>query len=57
MNFMNYGCIFWDEHEPPLDESDPDAIVCLQFEDSLAEALQSDGELAACCSTYLDARK
>ena len=48
---------FWDEHEPPLDDSDPDAIVCMQFEDSLVEALQSDGELAACYNTYLDARK
>ena len=48
---------FWDEHDPPLDDNDPDAIVCLQFEDSLVEALQSDGELAACYNTYLDARK
>ena len=47
----------WEDLEPPWDENDPDAIVCLQFEDSLVEALQSDGELAACYNTYLDARK
>lgn len=39
------------------DDNDPDAIVCMQFEEGLVEALQSDTELASCYNTYLDARK
>eukprot|EP00435_Cladocopium_sp_Y103_P023764 s606_g5.t1 len=47
----------WDETEIPYDESDPDALVCMQFEDSLVDALQGDQELALCYNAYLDARK
>eukprot|EP00435_Cladocopium_sp_Y103_P007616 s5467_g2.t1 len=47
----------WDDPEVYLDETDPDAIVCMQFEESLLEAMQSDSDLAACYNTYLDARK
>ena len=38
----------WEGQELYHDESDPDAIVCMQFEDSILEALQGDMELAAC---------
>ena len=31
----------WDEPEVAYDENDPDAVVCMQFEDSLVEAMQS----------------
>ena len=47
----------WDESEIPFDENDPDAVVCMQFEDSLVDALQGDPDLAACYNTYVDARK
>eukprot|EP00435_Cladocopium_sp_Y103_P063902 s350_g25.t1 len=47
----------WEDQELYHDESDPDAIVCMQFEDSILEALQGDMELAACYNTYVDARK
>jgi hypothetical protein len=47
----------WDDGDLVYDESDPDAIVCLQFEDSILEALQGDMELAACFNTHMDARK
>ena len=47
----------WDESEIAYDDNDPDAIVCMQFEESLVDALQSDADLAACYNTYLDARK
>lgn len=40
-----------------LEENDPDAIVCMQFEDSVIEALQADTELSACLNTYVEARK
>eukprot|EP00435_Cladocopium_sp_Y103_P042331 s1525_g11.t1 len=48
---------FWDESEPCYDENDPDAVVCMQFEEGLMEALQSDTELASCYNTYMEARK
>eukprot|EP00435_Cladocopium_sp_Y103_P013949 s3079_g3.t1 len=47
----------WEEPEIPYDENDPDALVCMQFEDSLVDALQGDQELALCYNAYLDARK
>ena len=47
----------WEEPDLSYDESDPDAIICMQFEESLCEALQSDPDLAACYNTYLDARR
>jgi len=47
----------WDDGETVYDESDPDAVICMQFEDSILEALQGDMELAACYNTYVDARK
>eukprot|EP00435_Cladocopium_sp_Y103_P035554 s274_g9.t1 len=47
----------WDDGEMVMDENDPDAIVCMQFEESLVDALQGDVELAACYNTYVDARK
>ena len=46
----------WDDSDF-YDESDPDAVICFQFEESLVDALQTDGEIAACYNTYLDARK
>ena len=53
---INYGGS-WGDQEPYHDENDPDAIVCMQFEDSILEALPGDMELAACYNTYADARK
>jgi hypothetical protein len=48
----------WDESELPYDEGDPDALVCMQFEESILEALQADTDLASCYySAYLDAPK
>eukprot|EP00435_Cladocopium_sp_Y103_P052581 s1032_g16.t1 len=47
----------WDDSDLQYDESNPDAIVCMQFEESLVEALQCDPDLAACFNTYLDARR
>jgi len=47
----------WDDADLPYDESDPDAVVCMQFEESLVDALQADSDLAACYNTYLEARK
>ena len=47
----------WDDYEIQYDDSDPDAVVRMQFEENLVEALQCDSELAACYNTYLDARK
>lgn len=47
----------WEDHEVVYDENDPDAVVCMQFEDSLVEAMQSDPDLASCFNTYMDARK
>ena len=38
----------WDDSEVAYDDNDPDAIVCMQFEESLVDALQSDADLAAC---------
>ena len=52
-----YVSEFWDEGEIIYDDSDPDAIVCMQFEESILDALQGDMELAACYNTYMDARK
>ena len=46
----------WDDSDF-YDENDPDAVICFQFEESLVDALQTDGEIAACYNTYLDARK
>ena len=57
---QSYDQIFvgeaWDDSDY-FDENDPDAVICFQFEESLVEALQTDGEIAACYNTYLDARK
>ena len=47
----------WEEPEVVYDENDPDAVVCMQFEESLVEAMQSDPDLASCFNTYMDARK
>ena len=47
----------WEDPETYWDESDPDALICMQFEESLVESLQGDTELAACYNSYLDARK
>ena len=38
-------------------EDDEDALMVLQFEDSIAETVQSDNELSAFFSVYQDARK
>lgn len=38
-------------------EDDEDAALVLQFEDAVAEMVQSDGELCALYSSYQDARK
>ena len=40
-----------------LQEGDEDALVVQQWEDALLDTLQSDGEMASCLNTYLDARK
>ena len=56
---------FW-AHDDTLDDSvlenlasedDEDAALVLQFEDAVAEVVQSDGELCALYSSYQDARK
>ena len=47
----------WDENDLYADDTDPDAVVCMQFEDSIVEALQCDSELAVCYNAYLDARR
>ena len=39
------------------EEGDADAVVCLQFEESLLDTLQSDPDMAACMNTYMEARK
>ena len=38
-------------------ENDEDAIMVMQFEDSIAETIQSDSELSAFYSSYQDARR
>ena len=38
-------------------ENDEDAILVMQFEDSIADTIQSDSELSAFYSTYQDARR
>jgi len=38
-------------------EIDEDAILVMQFEDSIADTIQSDSELSAFYSTYQDARR
>ena len=38
-------------------ENDEDAILVMQFEDSISETIQSDSELAAYYSSYQDARR
>ena len=40
-----------------IQEGDKDALLIQQFEESLIESLQSDGEVATCLNTYLEARK
>jgi len=48
----------WDDGKTLYDDTDPDAVLCMQSEeDSILEALQGDMELAACYNTYVDARK
>ena len=47
----------WEDSELLYDEGDPDAIICMQFEESLLDSLQSDSDLAVCYNAYLDARK
>ena len=46
----------WDESELPY-EGDPDALICMQFEDSILDALQAYPDLASCYNAYLDARR
>ena len=47
-----------DDHvDSLLSEGDPDAIYITDFENAAGELLQSDGELAACYNTYLEARQ
>ena len=57
---------FWTTSEDFLDdnmletlaaEDDEDALMVLQFEDSIAETVQADSELSAFFSSYQDARK
>ena len=47
----------WDDLDSAYDEGDADSLVCMQFEESIVEALQGDSEIAACYNAYLDARK
>ena len=57
---------FWTTSEEYLDdnlletlaaEDDEDALMVLQFEDTIAETVQADSELSAYFSTYQEARK
>ena len=57
---------FWTTSEEYLDdnlletlaaEDDEDALMVLQFEDTIAETVQADSELSAFFSTYQEARK
>ena len=43
----------WDDGKTLYDDTDPDAVLCMQSEDSILEALQGDMELAACYNTYM----
>eukprot|EP00435_Cladocopium_sp_Y103_P071338 s690_g37.t1 len=47
----------WDDGEIYYDDNDPDAVICMQFEDSIVDALQGDSDLAVCYNTYLNARQ
>ena len=46
-----------DDGEMIYDETDADAVICMQFEDGLVDALQSDPDIAACYNTCLDAAR
>ena len=39
------------------EEGDPDAVVCMQFEEGVMDTLQGDPDMAACFNAYTDARK
>ena len=39
------------------EDGDPDAIVCMQFEEGLVDTLHSDPDMAACMNVYVEARK
>ena len=43
--------------EALVEEGDPDALICQQFEDAVVEVLQNDAETANCYLTYVEARK
>ena len=48
---------YMDDHmvEQWADEGDPDAVVCMQFEEGLMETLQNDPEMASCLNAYTEA--
>ena len=54
--------IFVGEHEDSIidagvEEGDPDALICMQFEEAIIDVLQSDADTAACLTSYVEARK
>eukprot|EP00435_Cladocopium_sp_Y103_P001047 s2611_g1.t1 len=40
-----------------LEDGDPDALICHQFEEAILDVLQNDTETASCYLTYVEARK
>ena len=43
--------------EQMAEDGDPDAVVCMQFEEGLMETLQNDADMASCLNAYTEARK
>ena len=43
--------------EQMAEDGDPDAVVCMQFEEGLMDTLQNDPEMASCLNAYTEARK
>eukprot|EP00435_Cladocopium_sp_Y103_P034896 s1941_g9.t1 len=40
-----------------IEEGDPDALICHQFEEAILDVLQGDTDTASCYLTYMEARK
>ena len=58
LDFEGYKGYLDEGHlEPLAEEGDADAVVCLQFVDSLVDTVQSDTDMAARMNTYMEARK
>ena len=43
--------------EALAEEGDPDAFVCIQFEEAIIDVLQSDPDTASCLTSYTEARQ